>query len=425
MASSRQSGLRRFQVCFVLLAAIAFILQFPCDAHSQDDSLFQQDNVVAIFGNGLADRMQHDPWVESALQANLKGKNIRFRNMSFSGDMVNKRPRNRGFTNDKEYLQHVAPDVVFVMYGYNESHDGPSKSENYKNELVKLVTSYRELRKQKNVDARFVLFSPIAYENHGNPHLPDGVELNKNLKAYTEATKRAAEEAQALFVDLYTPTLKLFNESKEQYTLNGIHLNGKGYEKLAGIISQALLDKPAPSSDQLSSIYSAVEDKNWHWHNRYRATDGNDIWGSRSGLSFVDGQTNADVLVHELKMLDMMTANRDPVIWAAANGKSVAVDDSNVPPPVEVVSNVGGGSKSSDAGKEGSSRYLTPEASMAKIRIPEGFELNLFASEKMFPDLANPVQMQVDGKGSALGSQLEFLSEMGTRTGIKRQLDDL
>ena len=52
--------------------------------------------------------MQHDPWVETALQANLEGMNVRFRNMSFAGDMVNKRPRNKGFTNDEEYLQHVA-----------------------------------------------------------------------------------------------------------------------------------------------------------------------------------------------------------------------------------------------------------------------------------------------------------------------------
>ena len=37
----------------------------------------------------------------------LKGKNVSFRNMSFSGDMVNQRPRSKGFTNDEEYLQHV------------------------------------------------------------------------------------------------------------------------------------------------------------------------------------------------------------------------------------------------------------------------------------------------------------------------------
>ena len=52
-------------------------------------------------------------------------------------------------------------------------------------------------------------------------------------------------------------------------------------------------------------------------------------------------------------MLDVMTANRDKAIWAAAEGKKIEIDDSNVPPPVKVISNVGGGSKSSNAEKEG------------------------------------------------------------------------
>ncbi len=360
---------------------------------------FQKDDVVAIFGNGLADRMQHDPWVETVLQSHLKGMNVRFRNMSFSGDMVNKRPRNKGFTNDGEYLQHVGPDVVFIMYGYNESFAGPGGSNAYTAELVKLVERYRGLRKEKGVDARFVLFSPIAAENTGDPNLPETTELNGNLAAYTQATRRAAAEANATFVDLYSPTFQMFESSRERFTINSIHLNARGYQRLANIISRKLIGKKAPSADSLKEIYAAVEDKNWHWHNRYRATDGNDVWGSRSGLTFVGGQSNADVLKHELTMLDVMTANRDKAIWATAESKEYKIDDSNVPPPVEVISNVGGGSKSSSAQKEGSTNYLSPEESTAKIKIPEGFELNVFASEKQFPDMANPVQMQVDSKG--------------------------
>ncbi|WP_372726025.1 SGNH/GDSL hydrolase family protein, partial [Novipirellula sp.] len=340
--------------------------------------------------------MQHDPWVETILQSHLKGMNVRFRNMSFSGDMVNKKPRSKGFTNDDEYLQHVAPDVVFSFYGYNESFAGPGSADAYQAELVKLIQRYSALRREQGEDLRFVLFSPIAYQNTGNRHLPEGTELNANLAVYTEATRKAAAEAGVTFVDLFTPTMQLFASSSETYTINGIHLNANGYYQLGGIVSQALLGKPAADQDKLGDIYAAVKDKNWHWHNRYHATDGNDVWGSRSTLTFVDGQSNADVLKHELVMLDVMTANRDKAIWAAAEGKKHVVDDSNVPPPVKVISNVGGGSKSSSAEKEGSIDYLSPEESMAQINVPEGYQLNLFASEVQFPDLANPVQMQVD-----------------------------
>ena len=367
--------------------------------HSAEAFEFKQNDVVAIYGNGLADRMQHDPWVETVLQSHLKGLNVSFRNMSFSGDMVNQKPRNKGFTNDAEYLQHVAPDVVFVMYGYNESFAGPAGADAYQGELVQLIARYTELRREKSKDVRFVLFSPIASENTGDRNLPDGSELNANLSVYTEATKKAAAETDAAFVDLFSPTHQLFDSSSERYTVNGIHLNADGYQQLAGIMSQALLAKAAPAEDQLAKLYAAVEDKNWHWHNRYHATDGNDIWGGRSTLTFVDGQSNADVLKHELVMLDAMTGNRDKAIWAAAAGKPHEINDSNVPPPVKVISNVGGGSKSSNAEKEGSVEYLSPEESLAKMNVPDGYQLNVFASEVQFPDLANPVQMQVDAKG--------------------------
>ncbi len=383
------------------LLATVFATHWGSARHSSnaDQFGFKQNDVVAIYGNGLADRMQHDPWVETVLQSHLVGMNVSFRNMSFSGDMVNKRPRNEGFTNDAEYLQHVGPDVVFSFYGYNESHTGPGGAAAYQTELEKLVQKYTKLRTEKGKEVRFVLFSPIAYQNIGDRNLPEGAQLNENLAVYTEATRKAAAETGATFVDLFSPTKQLFESSSERYTVNGIHLNANGYQKLAEIISNALLAKTPPQQDKLTDVYAAVKDKNWHWHNRYHATDGNDVWGGRSTLSFVDGQTNADVLKHELVMLDVMTANRDKAIWAASEGKTHIVDDSNVPPPIKVISNVGGGSQSSSAEKEGSVDYLSPEESLAKIKVPKGYELNVFASEVQFPDLANPVQMQVDAKG--------------------------
>ena len=360
---------------------------------------FKKNDVVALYGNGLADRMQHDPWVETVLQSQLKGLDVRFRNMSFSGDVESRRPRNKGFTSDKDYLNHVAPSVICTFFGYNESFNGPGGAAAYKKGLVKLVTDYRKWSNEKGRDPRFILFSPIAFENTGDRNLPNGVKQNGNLAAYTAATRQAAVETGAMFVDLYSPTFQLFESSRKRFTLNGCHLNAAGYRKLADIISKALLGRTASADAKLDNLYAAVEEKNWTWHNRYRATDGNDVWGGRSGLKFVNGQSNADVLKHELIMLDVMTANRDKGIWAAAAGKEFKIDDGNVPPPVKVISNVGGKSKSSNKSKEGSIKYLKPIESAAKIKVPEGFELNVFASEKQFPDLANPVQMQVDSKG--------------------------
>ena len=50
--------------CLLLVALVS-------SAGAAEPFQFQKGDVVAIFGNGLADRMQHDPWVETALQSNL------------------------------------------------------------------------------------------------------------------------------------------------------------------------------------------------------------------------------------------------------------------------------------------------------------------------------------------------------------------
>ena len=157
LPSTRHCMLSQSYLCLTLLArqlvfsvlVLTILSSWPTSEAQADTPFeFKQDDVVAIFGNGLADRMQHDPWVETVLQSRLRGKNVRFRNMSFSGDVVNRRPRNKGFTNDTEYLQHVAPSVVWIMYGYNESHAGPDGAAAYENDLVKLVEKYRGLRKE-------------------------------------------------------------------------------------------------------------------------------------------------------------------------------------------------------------------------------------------------------------------------------------
>lgn len=369
------------------------------DGYKDKPFKFQKDDTIAILGSGLADRMQHDGWTETLLQSELKNKGVSFRNMAITGDRPDKFPRSKGFTPMTEYLRIVKADVVFAMFGYNESFAGPDKAKDHTKALVDFVEKTRGSKANGKSFPRIVLFSPIAFENLNTPNLPDGKAANKNLAAYTKATEAAAKEAGVAFVDLFNPSLELYKASDEPLTINGVHLNEEGNRRLAEVIAKALLKKDITASASLNALRDAVLDKNWHWHNRYRATDGNDVWGGRSKLKFVDDQTNAEVLQPELKMIDTMTANRDKVIYARANGKNTKVDDSNVAKPIEVVSNVGGGSRSSNATKEGSLKYVSGEDGLKHMAVRKDFKVNLFADEKRFPNLVNPVQMQVDGKG--------------------------
>lgn len=371
----------------------------PDDYRDPEPFAFQKQDQIAIIGNGLADRMQHDGWMETFLQAANTDKELAFRNLSLTGDRIDRYPRSKGFTEMNDYLRHVQADVIFAFFGYNESFAGPKGLEDFEKKLTAMIEIYRGIKANGESFARIVLFSPIAHEDLNDPNLPNGKANNRRLALYSASMQKVAKHEGVAFVDLYNPTKDLYEEQDEPMTMNGVHLNERGNYHVGQIIAKTLSKKVVEDEKLLSSTRDAVLEKNWNWHNRYRAADGNDVWGGRSTLKFVSDQTNAEVLQHELSMLDVLTANRDPLIWAKANGSDWKVDDSNVPAAIEVISNVGGGSKSSNADKEGNLDYVSGEGGLEHLTVPEGFKTNLFADEKMFPEMVNPVQMQVDGKG--------------------------
>ncbi|MEY5014822.1 MAG: hypothetical protein RIS92_1180 [Verrucomicrobiota bacterium] len=371
----------------------------PAEYRDPSPFTFRKSDTVAFVGNALADRMHSDGWLETLLQSQSQGSQLRIRNMGFSGDRVDSFPRSKGVPSNDDILKHIKADVIFAFFGYNESYAGAEKADEYRKKLVDFVQKTRGLQPNSKDFPRIVLFSPIAHEDLKNPNLPDGRENNTRLEAYTRATEAAAKESGVAYVDLFHPTLEAFKTAQSPLTINGVHLNELGNQRVAQIILKALLGKDIKADASLAKLRAAILEKSFHWHHRFRATDENDVWGGRSTLEFVEKQTNAAVLQHEMSILDAMTSNRDERVWARAEGKDIVISDSNVPKPVPVTSNVGGGSKSSSAMKEGVLKYADGKEAIKDIAIAPGFKIELFADEKQFPQLVNPVQLQVDGKG--------------------------
>jgi glucose/arabinose dehydrogenase len=99
----------------------------------------------------------------------------------------------------------------------------------------------------------------------------------------------------------------------------------------------------------------------------------------------------------ERSILDVMVANRDQRIWAVAQGKSVpaTIDDSNTPDIIQVATNF----SLEQAGATGQLEYLSPDQAIEQFELGEAYQINCFASEEDFPELANPVQFAFDSKG--------------------------
>lgn len=371
---------------------------FPKD-YAQVDP-FEDGDRICIIGNALADRMQHFGWLETLTQDRFPEKELVFRNLGFSGDEVTVRPRSQNFGEPDVHLTHSQADVIYAFFGYNESFAGESGLGKFRKDLEAFIDHTLSQQYNSEQAPRLVLFSPIAHEDLHDPNLPDGKENNKRLALYTQAIAATAEVKGVAFVDLFAPSKELYQRAKTPLTINGIHLSSEGNRQIAEVIDVALNGaKRDYDEKQLGKIQVAVLEKNLRWFNRYRATDGYSTYGGRADLAFVDNQTNREVLTRELEILDVMTANRDKRIWSIAQGSDLTIEDNNLPKPIPVKTNVGGGSKSSNEIKEGSTIYLSGEEAISKMTVAEGMEVNLFASEEQFPELVNPVQMSVDTDG--------------------------
>jgi putative heme-binding domain-containing protein len=381
---------------------------------------------ICIIGNSLADRMQHDGWLETLLYTRFPTYDLTIRNLGFSGDELTLRLRSQDFGTPDQWLAGIGSipqpsklvtrhgvrenrfettntkaDVVFAFFGYNESFAGQAGLAQFKKDLDVFVKHTLAQKYNGKSAPRLVLFSPTAFENHHSPNLPDGEEANGRLELYTKAMEEVARASAVPFVDLFHVTKSRFASARNSaagasFTINGVHLNESGNRLVAFLIDSALFgdnNKPNEDSDMVKKIRQAVLDKNFYWFHRYRILDGYNVYGSRAFIPYAEKQTNYEDQQRELEILDVKTANRDKRIWAVAQGRDLKVDDSNIPPIIPTATNKPG------TGPNGTHIYVDGEEAIKKMTVAPPMKVTLFASEKEWPELAKPVQMQFDTQG--------------------------
>jgi glucose/arabinose dehydrogenase/azurin/lysophospholipase L1-like esterase len=415
-------------------AIFAVIWALPERGRAADPFELRAKDHICIVGNTLAERMQYDGWLETLLHARFPKHDLVVRNLGFSGDEVTTRLRSKNFGTPDEWLSgnaaaiggyqenrlsgaNTKADVIFAFFGYNESYAGEEGLAAFKQQLGDWITHSLAQKYNGTSAPRIVIFSPIAHEDLRNPDLPDGRENNKRLELYTKAMGEVAQSRGVRFVDLFAPSLQLYSAAKSPLTINGVHLTADGNRRIGEVIARELFGAaPAPRETYLTALRQAVLDKSFHWFNRYRTTDGFATFGDRAFLTFIRGNprnvnpgqvkftkedvlpTNYEVLEREVSVLDVMTTNRDKRIWALARGADpkgadLKVLDSDTPPFINAHTNEPG------KGPNGEHIYLPGDEAVTKMTIGKGLKVELFASEKEFPELVNPVQMAFDTRG--------------------------
>ncbi len=108
---------------------------------------------------------------------------------------------------------------------------------------------------------------------------------------------------------------------------------------------------------------------------------------------------DTETFPREYKKIRAMAAVRDRYVWDLAQGKSPAPpddsDDRRADRAADAV-------RQSAAGLLGAGGTEIPHAGRIVARamkVPDGFEVQLFASEREFPELAKPDQLNFDNRG--------------------------
>lgn len=375
--------------------ALSLMLSFACApallAESPGKLELKKGDHISIIGNTLADRMQHDGYLESFIHKAFAQNNLTFRNLGFSGDELTVRLRSESFGTPDEWLTKNKTDVVLAFFGFNESFSGPAGLDKFKADLEKFLDDTTKQKYNGSTAPRIVLFSPIAQEKIADPNVPDPTANNANLKIYTAAMAEVAKKHGVQFVDLFTASENLYKDAKQPLTFNGIHLTADGYKALAPAMFEAMFDTSAPSVDE--KLRAAVQDKNEMFFSRYRTVDGYNVYGGRSQLQFPSTTpnvniTNNRVMQEEMSVRDVMTRNRDKRVWAVAQGGDLEIKDDDVPPIEKVPTN-----------KPDAKAFLSGEEAIKHMTTPKGVKISLWADEVQFPELIKPVQMSWDTKG--------------------------
>lgn len=380
---------------------LACVPCFCSSVVSADDFQFRNKERIAFVGGSLAERMNLFGHFETVLHTRFPEKQLVVRNFGWPADEVSKQQRPGNYTLIDDPMAVFSPELFLCFFGFNEHFAGESEAD-----IKAFVDSYRawikkygEKYSKPGRPARFVLISPMAFENANDRHLPDGKQNNRVLQKYSDAIRNLAGELKLPFVDVLTASAQKFSEQAgKQYTINGIHVNEDGDRVIAEALDKGMFPGASSvnmDSSQFQQLKDAVNDKSWFHLQDYRMLNGWYVYGGRRTW-------DTKTFPGEYGKIRNMVAVRDAYVHDIAAGKPVPdVPDDTATGDVFIPETMfGTRDERFRAGREPKTlKYPTPEESIAQMKVPSDMEVQLFASEREFPELANPTQMMFDSKG--------------------------
>lgn len=329
------------------------------------DFQFHNDETIALIGDALIEQEQYEGWIELAITTSAPDKNLKFRNLGWSGDtpvgqsrfglsllQAGREPADEGWKQLLGQVDIVKPTLVVFGYGMASSLDlGEKGVEQFRNEYVKLIDAL----KASNPNIRFVFLSPIARSDKDKQAV---------VTAYANAIKQLAEQNSAPYVDLTAFS------GDTKFHQDPVHLNSAGYKQAAEVICQSLgLQKSGwETSANAAGLRAIIDRKNQWWFNRSRPANMAYVFGFRK---HEQGQNAV-----EIPQFDVLIAQEETTIAKLRDLKTAAP-------------------KSEEARTESKYAKFTQQPT-PEFTVGEGLEVKLWAEN---PQLNKPIHMNFDAQG--------------------------
>ena len=158
-----------------------------------------------------------------------------------------------GFTSESllwfcdEAVIKYNPGLVVLMIGINDSGETSMMSPK---QTARNIKNLIEILDMNIKNTNFALISTLPWNPEQNREYrqeefesKQGIRSNELIsKIYEEAREMLVNFGNVIYIDAFSEMLDNHNRLNREYSLDGIHLSEKGYEKFTKIIKPVILD---------------------------------------------------------------------------------------------------------------------------------------------------------------------------------------
>lgn len=267
-----------------------------------------QDETVVLLGDTFFERDYRQGHLETALTIATAGKNIRFRNLGWSGDTPRCESRSyfgppaEGFDRLRKQLEEIKPTTIIACYGAVDTFEGEAGLESF-------LASYKTLLQmiQSSCGAKVILMSPPAVSRDAQRY-PALADHNAERERYSAAIAQLASSLSLGYADLFAQM-----KDKNLATINGVTFTDQDYATIAPLLVQSLGLTSKVPPQQFPTLRDTIIVKNHLFFQRWRPQNEIYLFGSRK---HEQGRNGA-----EIPQFDPLIEQKEQLIFDALSKK--------------------------------------------------------------------------------------------------------